>query len=76
LNSRGVAVVNFRRKYAPYRRRHRQGAPKPFFGDTGAIFAFLRRFSAAWGGLGLYVFIPSIALVLGALKDKIHAGGF
>jgi len=29
---------------------------------------FLHRFSAAWGGLGLYMFVPRTALVLGGLK--------
>ena len=48
------------------------GSAKAHSGDAGGISAFINLFPAAWGGLGLSLFIPYLALWLGGLKDKKH----
>ena len=52
------------------------GSAEALFGDADGICVLLCCFSAAWGGLGLYLFIPSTALVLGGLKGQETRGWF
>jgi hypothetical protein len=52
------------------------GSAEALFGDAGGLSVFLHRFSAAWGVLGLYMFVPFTALVLGDLKVQETRGWF
>ena len=69
-DSLGVGAIKIGRIFAPDRRRHRQEAPKRFLATPASFPCFLCRFSAAWGGLGLYLFVPCTALALGGLKGQ------
>jgi len=51
------------------------GSAEAHSGNTGVVFVFPCQFFAAPGGLGWCSSVPGIALWLGALKDKKHAGG-
>ena len=76
MDSLGVGAVEIGRIIAPDRRRHRQEALKRIPAMPAGFLGFFIGF--VWrGGVGghLCSFQP-LRCGWGALKDKIHAGGF
>ena len=76
LDSLGVGAIKIGRIIAPDRRRHRQEAQKRIPATPAGFLGFFAGF--VWcGGVGghLCSFQP-LRWGWGALKDKIHTGGF
>ena len=76
LDSLGVGAIEIGRIIAPDRHRHRQEALKRIPAMPAGFLGFFAGFVWRVGVVGDLCSFQPLCLGWGALKDKIHAGGF
>jgi len=76
LDSLEVGAVEIERKYVPDHRQRCQEVPKRIPATLAVFLRFCVGFSWRGGLRGCICSFQALRWCWGALKDKIHAGGF